>query len=302
MRFDQMVFNRIEAKMAARESMRLTRPSPLLVTLVYFLLTSMLMTFIGMLFYSPVSDAMGLLRYGYKPEEIVPYILQEHSSELLIYGVAQLVFWLYHSLMGFGYTSYTLRMARNEQPSFRNLFDGFLRPGRALGAAFLTELFTALWTLLYSLPVIALTVVAALVNPLLVSSLYGLTMAVIVVSAVVVSLRYALIYYFLLDDPGCTVLQAIRLSKETMRGRKGQLFMAYLSFFGWAVLSSILGYMIAWTFSLGVVVNVLAFWIMPYMGATEANFYDWATGASQPSGSPAGPEYDYRANDEIKPF
>ena len=60
MRFDQMVFNRIEAKMAARESIRLTRPSPLLVTLLYFLLTSMLLTFIGMLFYNPVSDAMGL--------------------------------------------------------------------------------------------------------------------------------------------------------------------------------------------------------------------------------------------------
>ena len=302
MRFDQMVFNRIEAKMAARESIRLTRPSPLLVTLLYFLLTSMLLTFIGMLFYNPVSDAMGLFQYGYAPQEIVPYILQKHSSELLIYGVAQVVFWLYRSLMSFGYTSYALRMARNEQPSFRNLFDGFLRPGRALGTAFLTELFTVLWTLLYSLPVIVLTVVAVLVNPVLITSMYGLLMAVAVVSAVVAALRYSLTYYFLLDDPDCTILQAIRLSKETMRGRKSQLFMVFLSFFGWAILSSVLGYMIAWVFSLGVVVNVLFFWIMPYMQGTIANFYDWATGANQPSGSPAGPEYDYHANDGPRPF
>ena len=68
-----MGFDRFAAKHSARESMRLNSPSPILVTLVYFLLTAVLSAAISYLLYDPIADLMDILLVlrVYDPEEIM---------------------------------------------------------------------------------------------------------------------------------------------------------------------------------------------------------------------------------------
>ena len=293
-----MGFDRFAAKHAARESMRLNNPSPVLVTLVYFILTTLLSAAITYLLYDPSADLMWCVQAGYEAEEILDYILQNHQRDLMLLVGVEFLYGLYLTYMSFGYTSYALRMARNEQPGMSHLFDGFARPLRVLWADILVNLFTTLWTLLIVVP---LSLLLALGGLDMVNSVYIVT-TVMVVTLVVVTYRYRLTSYFIIDDPDCTARQAIRRSKQAMKGWKWSLFCLDISFFGWMLLSALLGAFISYLLPV-VITDVLCFWVMPYRRASEANFYDAITGPSQPSGGYAGPDYDYHSNsDGPQPF
>lgn len=292
-----MGFDRFAAKHAARESMRLNDPNPILVTLVYFALTSLLSAAISYLLYDPTADFMWYYQAGYEVEEIVDFFLQNHQRDLLLLAGMQFLFGLYSVFMEFGYTSYALRMARNEQPGIRHLFDGFARPLRVLWACFLTNLFTLLWTLLAALP-LSILLALAMVN--VENSIY-IVSTVSLLTAIAVSYRYRLAYYFILDDPSCTARQAVRRSKTAMRGWKWSLFILDISFVGWILLSAVLSLAIS-CFLPVVITDVLCFWLLPYRMAAEANFYDAITGPSQPSGGYAGPDYDYHVGEGPQPF
>lgn len=297
-----MGFDRFAAKHAARESMRLNNPSPILVTLLYFALTSLLSAVISYLLYDPAAELMWCLEAGYTSEEILEYflqnILQEHQRDLYLLAGVNVLLSLYSTFMSFGYTSYSLRMARNEQPGVRHLFDGFARPLRVLWADILVSLFTLLWSLLIVVPVSLLLALGGLDAA---NSVYIVT-AVSVVTVVAVTYRYRLTSYFIIDDPDCTARMAVRRSKQAMKGWKWSLFCLDISFFGWMLLSALLSSFISYLLPV-VITDVLCFWVLPYRSAAEANFYDAITGPSQPSGGFAGPDYDYHANsDGPQPF
>ena len=97
-----MGFDRVGAKLSARESMRVNKPSPLWVTLVYFILTSVLVAVIGYFIYDPITDLYLCASWGYQPEEIAQYILQNHSTDLILYGVFRILWLVYAVFMGFG--------------------------------------------------------------------------------------------------------------------------------------------------------------------------------------------------------
>lgn len=68
-------------------------------------------------------------------------------------------------------------------------------------------------------------------------------------------------YYILVDNPELSALEAIRQSKEIMRGHKGRLFYLWLSFLGW--------------FLLGLITMGIGFlYVAPYYEAAKANFYE----------------------------
>ena len=288
-----MGFDRFAAKHAARESMRLNNPNPVLVTLVYYALTTLVSVAISYLLYNPAIEIVQYAAWGYEAEEILDFILREHRQDLYLFIGMQFLFSIYSLFMNFGYTSYALRMARNEQPGIRHLFDGFARPLRVLWSSILMELFTLLRTMAVMLPVsmiLALGRVDALSAACIVTTVSMVTMFA-------VSYRYRLSYYFILDDPDCTARQAVRRSKTTMRGWKWSLFVLDISFVGWSLLSGFLGFLLSLVLPV-LITNVLAFWLMPYYFAANANFYDAITGPSQPSGGCAGPDYDYHAKNE----
>ena len=68
-------------------------------------------------------------------------------------------------------------------------------------------------------------------------------------------------YYIAEDDPSLGINEAIDRSREMMYGHKMDLFLLDLSFIGW--------------FLLGIVTcGIALFWVMPYVEAAHAAFYE----------------------------
>ena len=83
----------------------------------------------------------------------------------------------------------------------------------------------------------------------------------LIIPGIMKAFSYALTPYILLDEPELTARQAITRSCEIMQGRRWKLFCLYLSFIGWGILCLL-------TFGIGFL------WLVPYMNASIAAFYE----------------------------
>lgn len=130
-----------------------------------------------------------------------------------------------------GFNAFFLGIASESDPRLENLFVGFKRFGAALGAYLLFVLFMYLWLLLFIIP------------------------------GIIAAFRYSMAFFILADDEECGPLEAIRRSKEMMRGNKWKFFCLHWRFLGWYLLSLI---------SLG----IGFLWLIPYMQTSFAKFYE----------------------------
>jgi uncharacterized membrane protein len=96
----------------------------------------------------------------------------------------------------------------------------------------------------------------------------------LVIPGIIASFRYALSFYILHDHPEMKPKEALNLSKQIMLGRKGKLFMLCLSFIGWALLSIL-------TLFIGML------WLIPYIQASIASFYEDVKDAPLANGTSA---------------
>ena len=83
----------------------------------------------------------------------------------------------------------------------------------------------------------------------------------LIIPGIMKAFSYALTPYIIMDEPELTARQAITRSCEIMQGRRWKLFCLYLSFIGWGILSLL-------TFGIGFL------WLVPYMNASIAAFYE----------------------------
>ncbi len=292
-----MGFNRPEAKLRARGVMRGAYPHPMLVTLVYLLLTAGVSSVIMGVVNDPFSMFyLYMLEGRYEAETVFRHVFT--PGRLGLFLALELLLALYSFVMNFGFTSYSLRLARGEQPGYRNLLDGVSLIGRVLVTGVLISVFTWLWSMLGMLPYLVVMVLAAVLESTALIVLAVLLLVAGAVFGVAVSYRYRLAYYFLLDNPGMGGLEAITHSKQAMKGWKGTLFIMDLSFLGWSLLVPL-------------TLGILALWLNPYMGAAEANFYDYVVhggfgprtdipGPGQSGGY--GPNYGGGPSDPGQPF
>ncbi len=107
----------------------------------------------------------------------------------------------------------------------------FQNYGRKLGGYLWMELFTFLWTLLFIIP------------------------------GIIKSFSYAMTPYILADCPNVKAKDALKLSMRIMQGHKWELFVFYLSFLGWIVLSCL---------TLGI---LELFYVGPYLQSSAATYY-----------------------------
>lgn len=133
--------------------------------------------------------------------------------------------------LAFGIYTFFLGMARSETPGSGSIFAGFNRFVDTFLLYLLTTIFTCLWTLLFIIP------------------------------GIIAALRYKQAYYIMRDNPEIGALEAIRRSKEMMKGHKGRLFVLYLTFIGWYILGCI-------------PLGIGLLWVVPYFMTAEAHFYD----------------------------
>jgi uncharacterized membrane protein len=164
-----------------------------------------------------------------------------------------------------------LSLIRGQAPEFGSLFDGFRSFGPALAAYLLMTLFVFLWLL----PCFAAMAGGAVLlyrktawsypgSPGV--ALVGLGYAAAILGAIVLQLRYSMLFFVLADNPDIGPLDALRTSVGLMEGRKWKLFCLWWRFFGWVLLSVLscgIGFL----------------WLAPYMTASIARFYDDLLGA-----------------------
>lgn len=273
-----MVFHRYDAKMRAKLQIAEAYPHPMLVTLVYLLATKGLSWLAGLPLSRPFENLTEYLEsgiYSTTLEGALAQFLPERGGTMLLFFLTVLL-WLYSCVMSFGYASYSLRLARGEQPSYRNLLDGFAVAGKVIRVNLLISLFLYLWAMaaeVLSVPLFVLLVCLLgqwgmdfYVMFFLAAGVFLVLLAAVLIIG---GYRYRLTLYFLLDHPEMRALEAITQSKLSMRGYKGTLFLMDLSFLGWAVLSLL-------TF------GILGLWLTPYHRVTEAYFYDAIASREQP--------------------
>jgi uncharacterized membrane protein len=232
---------------------------------------------------------------------------------------------LWNGLLTVGYKSYALDLVRGLNPPTQKIFSGFPKVGPVLLTRLLYVVFTVLWTLLFAAGFAVVAVAGAFLMAYVGSAL-GIVILVAGYAAFLVglcwiSLRYAMVDFFLMDQ-GLTGLDAIRASKELMKGKKWTLFVLMLSFIGWYLLelaifyagffiamaslaSAVVGFLVtgaAGALAGGIILlivtiaitYVIDLWLRPYIFGSIARFYDWATGRQPelPAADPGPDQFD----------
>ena len=182
---------------------------------------------------------------------MVPYI--GGIAQLILTGPLQL-----------GGVIFYLTFARGGAAELGMMFAGFKAFGTALGAYLLMALLILGWALLAALPGIALVIALAAGEALKPEAALSLSILIFLPAIVVIiikSLAYSQTLYLISDNRTIGPLNAIRKSKEMMRGYKWKLFCLGLRSIGWWLLCVL-------TLGIGFL------WLVPYMAVSYARFYD----------------------------
>lgn len=142
-----------------------------------------------------------------------PGIMTLLAGGILYVVLAALVIaaiWLFlGSVVGVGYSKFTLRLADGGDAGFDNLFQYFPYWKNAVCTSLLTGLYIFLWSLLLIIP------------------------------GIIASYSYAMTGYILAEHPEMTAGEVIAASKELMYGNRWRLFCLHISFIGWAILCAL---------------------------------------------------------------
>ena len=321
--------DRRELKLRARQAMRESRPGAMRVTLVYLLLAAGISAAVGLLIPSPLTTYTVYTAMGADPETALFLALGQAGG---ISFFLNILLTLLTMVLSFGYSAWALGRSRGEELGYRELFHGFRMAGRVIGMRLWVLVLTFLWGLAVAIPA------ALLIGALLLVGVSGgadgavylsdgaaiavvVLVLVIYLAAVVllaiITLRYAMSDYTLLDAPEAGAFAAVRRSRELMRGRKRAYFVLLLSFLGWfllvvllmllpmavctallaaAVMSAPVLVLPLWMLMTALVFLLplpLECWLAPYVSLTCANFYNELIGRGAPR--PQTPEWEFPA-------
>lgn len=199
----------------------------------------------------------------------IPFSLSSSSNpsttQLIISGLAEFLILLISQVLSAGVALVHLNMTRGLAFSFTNIFEPFKKSAdRFFGAALLQCLLSVLACLpallCMGISHFLLTDVSAISS---IVEIVGWVLSLLL--AVLISLTYPFVYFFLLDYPQMKVIAAFKECRLLMKKNKGRYFYLLLSFLGyWALIVCSMG--------------LTAIWLCPYMTQTEVNFYLDRTG------------------------
>lgn len=89
----------------------------------------------------------------------------------------------------------------------------------------------------------------------------GLGIITLFIGTFILQYAYVMVPYLLRDYPELTATEALRTSREMMKGHKWDLFVLDLTFIGWGILC-------LFTAGIGLL------WLQPYVSAAHAHFYE----------------------------
>lgn len=139
--------------------------------------------------------------------EIPAVIFAVILGVLLVFTIWLIICTVIGGATTLGYAKYNLNIVDDNDPKFKDIFSQYDRLGTGFGMQFFRALFTFLWSLLLIIP------------------------------GIIASYGYSMTPFILAENPQMTAREAIRESKELMRGNKWRLFCLELSFIGWSLLA-----------------------------------------------------------------
>jgi len=269
-----MGIDRKSLKQAARANMRGARPSPVLVTLVYLLLTAGLSQVVDFIVSSPV-EALGqaarAAATGASYEQVLWAWLSTGGEGNMVTLFLTILIALYTMVLSFGYHAYTLRRIDGEEAGHGALLAGFNYVGRIILLQIIVAFFSFAWAMLTVLPAL---LIGSMAMGLLVLVLGGSTLSVVLgvvvlygailvgtVLGVYLTTRYALAPWILADQPELGAMEAVRRSRALLRDRLGEAFTLTLSFLGWNLLAVFIPLMV-----MGLAVGAVL-WLLPVTAA-----------------------------------
>ena len=90
----------------------------------------------------------------------------------------------------------------------------------------------------------------------------------LIIPGIIKAFAYSQAMYIIAENPEMNAMDALKRSEEMMKGHKMELFMLGLSFIGWILLGML-------------TLGLLYIWLLPYMSATMAIFYNNIKPAAQ---------------------
>lgn len=145
--------------------------------------------------------------------------------------------------LSIGLSTFFLHNADRQNTDISDLFTPFKQQfGNSILYFLLQTLFVSLWSLLFIIP------------------------------GIVASFGYAMTPYILAEHPEISAIDALRMSKDMMKGNKGKYFCLQFSFIGWFILSM-------FTFGIGIL------FLSPYIQAANAEFFNEVSGKNVQRGT-----------------
>ena len=218
------MFERKKYKSFAKKQLGGRWGIPILITLVIFIISAIF----------SIPDILKLSRSGYIAAILnndvlgAASALDAASSTSFITSIVTMVV---SAILEVAAISVYIKMSRSPEPvSFSDFIDGFNNWARATLGVLWQFIWIFLWTLLFIIP------------------------------GIIKSIAYSQMFYIIAEYKDVSITRALRISIEITKGHKWDLFVMYLSFLGWAILS---------VFTLG----ILNLWLIPYMNMTYVNAY-----------------------------
>lgn len=269
-----MLYDRVRLKQDAKAAMAHANPKTWLVTLVFILLTGAVSGTLGALAPNPMGEYVGALTVGmlengsYQPTlgdllpggAAAPAAIGAMGLTVVFSLAAIVVSVLFSVVMSYGYSRYALEVYRREAyAGAGSIFKGFPRLPAAVGASVLVGVFSLLWGLLiYGVDIFITALVLFLSDGSRVGTWIGLAVLFVFATLVhtLVTYRYSLTAYFVMDDEKLPAFQAITASVQAMKGNAWKRFVLGLSFLGWELLRWLI------TLAVAAVGGVFAFLIL----------------------------------------
>ena len=235
-------------KQNAREAIRGTRPSPVLVTLAVLLI--LLVTQALSLSLNGELDAYIAMAQNAARGRFV--LVEAEGSAGIFPWLLTIALDLMSMVVSMGYTLYAMRVHRRQSPGFGDVFDAFGMFFRVIVLSIVRSLLVSAASFAYALPAAAL---GLYIDPILAAVICIPFMAPIFIVMYV----YRLADYILLDNPTFPAVQCLGMGRLASRGRRWEMFLLDLSFLGWTLLC---------------VFPPALLWVRPYIAVTYAGYYD----------------------------
>lgn len=163
-------------------------------------------------------------------------------------------------LLTAGYTAFALKLNSGEGFSLSILWEGFYRAVPVLLLYLMKSMLLALWTSILSFPLLYLLSAMLLSGTLSETAMYRALLGGMCLLMFLLSYRYRMALFMLMDDPALSARQAINQAKAVNKIHRFRLFLLDLSFLPWILLCIL-------------TCGILLIWKLPYMLATYGRAY-----------------------------